>query len=48
MLENARAFLEAGAVAVGLSGELFPKKWVLEENWDGITEQAKALMQRLH
>ena len=48
MLENAKAFLEAGAVAVGLSGELFPKKWVLEENWDGITEQAKALMQRLH
>ena len=48
MLENAKAFLEAGAVAVGLSGELFPKKWVLEENWDGITEQAKALIQRLY
>jgi len=47
MLENAKAFLEAGAVAVGLSGELFPKKWVLEENWDGITEQAKNLKQRL-
>ncbi|MDB9483482.1 ketohydroxyglutarate aldolase, partial [Dolichospermum circinale CS-537/05] len=34
--------------AVGLSGELFPKKWILEENWTGITEQAKALIQKLN
>ncbi len=47
MLENAQAFLEAGAVAVGLSGELFPLASVLQGNWQEITAQAKALMQRL-
>ena len=46
-LENAEDFLKVGAIAVGLSGELFPKKWVLEENWPAITEQAKALIQKL-
>ncbi|MBK1990777.1 bifunctional 4-hydroxy-2-oxoglutarate aldolase/2-dehydro-3-deoxy-phosphogluconate aldolase [Sphaerospermopsis aphanizomenoides BCCUSP55] len=46
-LENAPDFLQVGAVAVGLSGELFPKKWVLEENWSAITQQAKNLMQKL-
>ena len=46
-LENAQDFLEVGAIAVGLSGELFAKKWVLEENWDAITEQAKNLKQNL-
>ena len=46
-LENAEDFLKVGAIAVGLSGELFPKKWVLEENWDGITQQAKVLTQKL-
>ncbi|MTJ14336.1 bifunctional 4-hydroxy-2-oxoglutarate aldolase/2-dehydro-3-deoxy-phosphogluconate aldolase [Anabaena sp. UHCC 0187] len=47
-LENAQDFLQVGAVAVGLSGELFPQKSVLEENWPAITGQAKTLMQRLH
>ncbi len=47
-LENAQDFLQVGAVAVGLSGELFPQKSVLEENWPAITRQAKTLMQRLH
>ncbi|QYX30504.1 bifunctional 4-hydroxy-2-oxoglutarate aldolase/2-dehydro-3-deoxy-phosphogluconate aldolase [Sphaerospermopsis torques-reginae] len=47
-LENAKDFLQVGAVAVGLSGELFPKKWVLEGNWHKITDQAKNLTQRLN
>jgi len=47
MLENARAFLEAGAVAVGLSGELFPQASVLQGNWQEITAQARILMERL-
>ncbi|TAF07152.1 MAG: bifunctional 4-hydroxy-2-oxoglutarate aldolase/2-dehydro-3-deoxy-phosphogluconate aldolase [Nostocales cyanobacterium] len=47
-LENAQDFLQVGAVAVGLSGELFPKKWVLEENWRAISEQAKNLMATLN
>ncbi|MFM2064352.1 MAG: hypothetical protein RLZZ507_4023 [Cyanobacteriota bacterium] len=47
-LENAKDFLQVGAVAVGLSGELFPKKWVLAENWQAIANQAKNLTQRLN
>ncbi|MDB9308987.1 bifunctional 4-hydroxy-2-oxoglutarate aldolase/2-dehydro-3-deoxy-phosphogluconate aldolase [Aphanizomenon sp. CS-733/32] len=47
-LENAQDFLQVGAVAVGLSGELFPTESVLQENWQAISEQARILMQRLH
>ena len=46
-LENAKEFLQAGAIAVGLSGELFPKKLVIEGNWEAIATQAKNLMQEL-
>lgn len=46
-LENALSFLTAGAVAVGLSGSLFPKQAVAEGNWDTITQQAQMLMHRL-
>jgi 2-dehydro-3-deoxyphosphogluconate aldolase / (4S)-4-hydroxy-2-oxoglutarate aldolase len=47
-LANAKDFLQVGAVAVGLSGELFPKKWVLEGNWPAITQQAKNLIRGLN
>ena len=47
-LENAQDFLQVGAVAVGLSGELFPTESVLQENWQAISEQARTLVQRLH
>ncbi|AFZ55791.1 bifunctional 4-hydroxy-2-oxoglutarate aldolase/2-dehydro-3-deoxy-phosphogluconate aldolase [Anabaena cylindrica FACHB-243] len=47
-LANAKDFLQVGAVAVGLSGELFPKKWVLEANWSAIALQAKKLIRRLN
>jgi 2-dehydro-3-deoxyphosphogluconate aldolase/(4S)-4-hydroxy-2-oxoglutarate aldolase len=47
-LENAKDFLQVGAIAVGLSGELFPSESVLRGNWTSIREQAKTLMQRLH
>ncbi|BAZ86307.1 bifunctional 4-hydroxy-2-oxoglutarate aldolase/2-dehydro-3-deoxy-phosphogluconate aldolase [Dolichospermum compactum] len=47
-LENAQDFLQVGAVAVGLSGELFPTESVLQGNWQAISEQARTLMQRLH
>ena len=46
-VENAPDFLQVGAVAVGLSGELFPKKSVVGENWQAIAQKAKNLMQRL-
>jgi 2-dehydro-3-deoxyphosphogluconate aldolase / (4S)-4-hydroxy-2-oxoglutarate aldolase len=47
-LENAKDFLQVGAIAVGLSSELFPSASVLQGNWTSITHQAKILMQRLH
>lgn len=46
-LENASAFLAAGAVAVGLSGNLFPKRAIVTENWGMITQQAATLIARL-
>ncbi|MBN3939926.1 MAG: bifunctional 4-hydroxy-2-oxoglutarate aldolase/2-dehydro-3-deoxy-phosphogluconate aldolase [Nostoc sp.] len=46
-LKNAKEFLQAGAIAVGLSGELFPQKLVTEGNWSAIATQAKNLMQQL-
>lgn len=46
-LENAKDFLQVGAVAVGLSSELFPQASVLQKNWQAISQQAKTLMQRL-
>ena len=42
-LQNALYFLKAGAIAVGLSGDLFPKKLIAEQNWDGISDQARIL-----
>ncbi len=44
-LENAPEFIQAGAIAVGLSGELFPEKLVIQENWQAIASQANQLMQ---
>ncbi|MEH2327352.1 MAG: bifunctional 4-hydroxy-2-oxoglutarate aldolase/2-dehydro-3-deoxy-phosphogluconate aldolase [Nostoc sp.] len=46
-LENAKEFLQAGAIAVGLSGELFPKKLVTDGNWQAIASGARKLIQQL-
>ncbi|TFI55599.1 bifunctional 4-hydroxy-2-oxoglutarate aldolase/2-dehydro-3-deoxy-phosphogluconate aldolase [Mastigocladus laminosus UU774] len=43
-LKNAEEFLQAGAIAVGLSSELFPKQFVETENWEAISQQAKTLV----
>jgi 2-dehydro-3-deoxyphosphogluconate aldolase / (4S)-4-hydroxy-2-oxoglutarate aldolase len=45
--ENARDFLRAGAIAVGLSGQLFPDAAIATQNWDVVTQQARTLLQRL-
>lgn len=45
-LENAPEFLAAGALAVGLSSELFPKKLVNNGDWQAIAQLAKTLMQK--
>lgn len=46
-LENAQEFIAAGAIAVGLSSELFPQHLVASGNWDAIAGRAKNLMQQL-
>ncbi|WP_413165571.1 bifunctional 4-hydroxy-2-oxoglutarate aldolase/2-dehydro-3-deoxy-phosphogluconate aldolase [Capilliphycus salinus ALCB114379] len=46
-LENARAFIEAGAIAVGLSSQLFPPSLLREQNWKAIADGAQILTQHL-
>ncbi|HEY9641724.1 MAG TPA: bifunctional 4-hydroxy-2-oxoglutarate aldolase/2-dehydro-3-deoxy-phosphogluconate aldolase [Coleofasciculaceae cyanobacterium] len=46
-LDNAPDFLQAGAIAVGLGGQLFPKAAVVANNWLEITQKAADLVQRL-
>ncbi|AFZ26201.1 2-keto-3-deoxy-phosphogluconate aldolase [Cylindrospermum stagnale PCC 7417] len=45
--ENAKEFLQAGAIAVGLSGQLFPQKSVIEGNWEAIAQTARNLIRNL-
>ena len=46
-LENAHRYIEAGAIAVGLSGQLFPKIALEAGDWDAIAQQARMLQQML-
>lgn len=46
-LENAQEFLTAGAIAVGLSGELFPKSLINTGDWKEIAIRAKNLREKL-
>ena len=46
-LENAREFISAGAIAVGLSGSLFPKTVIEHEDWNEIQHQAETLLRTL-
>jgi 2-dehydro-3-deoxyphosphogluconate aldolase / (4S)-4-hydroxy-2-oxoglutarate aldolase len=43
-LENAQEFLQAGAIAVGLSGQLFPKQFIQVGDWQGISNLARKLI----
>ena len=45
--ENAGGFLEAGAIAVGISSQLFPKQLVAARDWEGIAERAKSFYHQL-
>ncbi|MEC4815457.1 MAG: bifunctional 4-hydroxy-2-oxoglutarate aldolase/2-dehydro-3-deoxy-phosphogluconate aldolase [Scytonema sp. PMC 1069.18] len=47
-LENAQEFLQAGAIAVGLSSQLFPKKFVEAGDWEAISQQARNLLQTIN
>ncbi len=46
-LENARSAIDAGAIAVGISSNLFPKNVVINQGWSTITDRAKHLLDRL-
>ncbi len=46
-LENAKVFIEAGAIAVGLAGDLFPKHLVENRDWRAIVQIARTLSQNL-
>lgn len=46
-LENAAEFLAAGAIAVGLSGQLFPQEAIAAGDWEQVTDRTKALMHAL-
>ena len=46
-LENAKEFIAAGAIAVGLSGQLFPQQLVELGDWEAIAQIAKNLLQQL-
>jgi 2-dehydro-3-deoxyphosphogluconate aldolase / (4S)-4-hydroxy-2-oxoglutarate aldolase len=46
-LDNAKDFLEAGAIAVGLAGELFPKAAVEHQDWEAIVERSQQLLTSL-
>ena len=42
-IDNAQSMLAAGAIAVGLSSNLFPFSLVKEQNWQGITHRTHSL-----
>lgn len=44
-LENAQPLLAAGAIAVGLSGQLFPKAAIATGDWQTVTQRAQTLME---
>jgi 2-dehydro-3-deoxyphosphogluconate aldolase/(4S)-4-hydroxy-2-oxoglutarate aldolase len=46
-LENAKEFIDAGAIAVGLAGDLFPKHLVKNRDWQAIVQIARNLAQNL-
>lgn len=43
-IDNAKEFVQAGAVAVGLSSQLFPPDAMATHNWTEITQQARMLL----
>ena len=46
-VDNAKGFLLAGAIAIGLSRELFPQQLVEARDWDAIALRCKTLLQQL-
>ena len=47
-VENARSAIDAGAIAVGISSNLFLPEAIAQKNWSYITARTKLLLDRLH
>lgn len=47
-VENARSAIDAGAIAVGISSNLFPPKAIAQRDWAYITARTKLLLDRLY
>jgi len=46
-LQNADKFLEAGAIAVGISSDLFSSEAIMEDDWTMIIARSQALIQKV-
>jgi len=46
-LENMSAFLKAGANGLGIGGQLFDKKLIQEQNWEGLKAHFRQFVQKL-
>jgi 2-dehydro-3-deoxyphosphogluconate aldolase / (4S)-4-hydroxy-2-oxoglutarate aldolase len=46
-LRNAEAFIRAGAIAIGLAGDLFEKEAIIRQDWQSITEKMQGLVKTL-
>ena len=46
-LDNAAGFIQAGAIAVGLSSQLFPQDLLLAQDWNAITQRVSNLQKKL-
>ncbi|MGF1542161.1 MAG: bifunctional 4-hydroxy-2-oxoglutarate aldolase/2-dehydro-3-deoxy-phosphogluconate aldolase [Pleurocapsa sp.] len=46
-IDNAKTFIDAGAIAVGISGNLFPKHLVESHNWQEITKRTARLLTKI-
>jgi 2-dehydro-3-deoxyphosphogluconate aldolase / (4S)-4-hydroxy-2-oxoglutarate aldolase len=46
-LRNAEAFIRAGAIAIGLAGDLFEKEAIAQRDWQAITAKMRLLVKTL-
>ena len=46
-IDNARETIDAGAIAVGISSNLFPDSAILNRDWSSITNRTKTLLDKL-
>lgn len=47
-IDNARETIDAGAIAVGISSNLFPQEAILNRDWSSITTRTQMLLHKLH